>query len=114
VITHEQTAGPLSISVDVPAPKVAEGVTSLPVWVKVENTGGGKVVGDIAVTYGGDVTSCDLPDGLELIQAKYVRFTCDLNVGTINQFKDYSISFDFTYRYNIGRGTTILVRKSIL
>ena len=124
VISSEYTDGPLVVSVSAPSPIISDFskfTNGLPIWVKIENEGGGSVVGDIQMNANG-VRTCKFGNttgtslNISLISNDYGRFVCYLDIGpnsTFINFKDFEPSFDFTYKYSLDKWATIKVLKEI-
>lgn len=108
VISQMHTAGPLRVTIE--APQLLVAVERVPVWVKVENVGGGRVVEKIAIATKGDVKGC--PTEVELILGQYVALNCYIEPGAFEKFKDFSIALKLDYTYYLSKGLTVMVRKA--
>ena len=123
VIQSSYSDGPLQITFSAPSPiiswdtiKKEENITGtanypVPIWVKIENIGGGSVIGNISVTPTG-VFNCSASK-LSLIGGKYAMLICKLNVTEFSNFKDYEPRFTFDYKYSIDKWTSVKVLKEM-
>lgn len=125
VISSTYTSGPLAVSLSAPSPIISDfsklDVKGLPIWIKIENIGGGSVIGDITVN-AKNVKSCTYGNqtgttlSVSLIGNEYGRFICYLDVtpsSTFTNFKDFEPSFSLSYKYSISKWATIKVLKEI-
>jgi hypothetical protein len=105
--TQSVTAGPISITMIAPSAIISGG--RIPVQFSIQNSGGGKVMGD-TLTFITSGVNCQRND-VRLIKGSTATLYCSIDTGSVSNYKNIPVSVRTSYDYWIESQTSITVLK---